>query len=217
MAPSMQAKLLRVLQEREIERVGGSETLKIDVRVVAATNRDLRSDSAAGSFRADLFDRLNVVPVELPPLRARRGDIPELVEHFLALSRRENARPGITLDEGALAALSSHPFPGNVRELRNLVERLVILSPDDQVTRADVERSLGTAAPTKERGLYRDGVPFRVLSEDAERTIMEEALAAHGGQMAATARALGLERSHLYKKAKALGLRGDKDPEDEKS
>jgi DNA-binding NtrC family response regulator len=216
MAPSMQAKLLRVLQEREIERVGGSETLKIDVRVVAATNRDLRADSAAGSFRPDLFDRLNVVPVELPPLRSRRSDIPELVQHFLTLSRRENARPGITLDAGALAALSAHPFPGNVRELKNLVERLVILSPDDQVTRADVERSLGTAAPTKERGLYRDGVPFRVLSEDAERTIIEEALAAHGGQMAATARALGLERSHLYKKAKALGLR-DKDPDDEKS
>jgi DNA-binding NtrC family response regulator len=217
MAPSMQAKLLRVLQEREIERVGGSETLKIDVRVVAATNRDLRADSAAGAFRADLFDRLNVVPLELPPLRARRSDIPELVEHFLALSRQENARPGVTLDEGALAALSSHPFPGNVRELKNLVERLVILSPDDRVTRPDVERSLGTTTPIKERGLYRDGVPFRVLSEDAERTILEEALVAHGGQMAATARALGLERSHLYKKAKALGLRGDKDGEEEKS
>jgi DNA-binding NtrC family response regulator len=217
MAPSMQAKLLRVLQEREIERVGGSETLKVDVRVVAATNRDLRADSASGTFRADLFDRLNVVPIELPPLRARRSDIPELAEHFLALSRRENARPGITLDAGALAALSDHPFPGNVRELKNLVERLVILSPDDQVTRADVERSLGAAALAKERGLYRDGVPFRVLSEDAERTIIEEALAAHGGQMAATARALGLERSHLYKKAKALGLRGEKEPEDDKS
>jgi DNA-binding NtrC family response regulator len=217
MAPSMQAKLLRVLQEREIERVGGSETLKIDVRVVAATNRDLRADSATGAFRADLFDRLNVVPLELPPLRARRGDIPVLVEHFLALSKRENARPGVTLDEGALAALAAHPFPGNVRELKNLVERLVILSPDDRVTRADVERSLGTTTPAKELGLYRDGVPFRVLSEDAERTILEEALVAHGGQMAATARALGLERSHLYKKAKALGLRGDKDGEEEKS
>jgi DNA-binding NtrC family response regulator len=217
MAPSMQAKLLRVLQEREIERVGGSETLKVDVRVVAATNRDLRADSATGTFRADLFDRLNVVPIELPPLRSRRSDIPELAEHFLTLSRRENARPGITLDAGALAALADHPFPGNVRELKNLVERLVILSPDDQVTRADVERSLGAAAPEKQRGLYRDGVPFRVLSEDAERTIIEEALVAHGGQMAATARALGLERSHLYKKAKALGLRGDKDSEDEKS
>jgi DNA-binding NtrC family response regulator len=217
MAPSMQAKLLRVLQERELERVGGSETLKVDVRVVAATNRDLRADSASGSFRADLFDRLNVVPLELPPLRARRDDIPELAEHFLTISRRENARPGIALDEEALAALSRYPFPGNVRELKNLVERLVILSPDDRVTRADVERSLGAVGAAKERGLYRDGVPFRVLSEDAERTIIEEALLAHGGQMAATARALGLERSHLYKKAKALGLRGERDPEDEKS
>jgi len=210
---AMQAKLLRVLQEREIERVGGSETISIDVRVVAATNRDLRKAVELGQFRADLFDRLNVVPLELPPLRARRGDVPELVVHFLDIARRENARPGLTLDDGALAALAGYPFPGNVRELRNLVERLVILSPDDQVTRADVERALGGAVAL-ERGLYRAGVPFRVLSEDAERRIIEEALAEHGGQMAATARALGLERSHLYKKAKALGLRGDKDPEE---
>jgi len=209
----MQAKLLRVLQEREIERVGGSETIRVDVRVVAATNRDLKKATELGQFRADLFDRLNVVPLELPSLRARRGDVPELVAHFLDIARRENARPGLTLDEGALAALAGYPFPGNVRELRNLVERLVILSPDDQVTRADVERALGGAV-AHERGLYRTGVPFRVLSEDAERRIIEEALAEHGGQMAATARALGLERSHLYKKAKSLGLRGDKDPED---
>jgi DNA-binding NtrC family response regulator len=214
MAPSMQAKLLRVLQERELERVGGSETIKIDVRVVAATNRDLKKAAELGEFRADLYDRLNVLPLELPPLRSRRGDIPELVRHFLEIARRENARPGLTLDEGALAALSSYPFPGNVRELRNLVERLVILSPDDRVTRADVETTLGGAAAKRDRGLYRTGVPFRVLSEDAERLIIEEALAEHGGQMAATARALGLERSHLYKKAKALGLRGDKDPEE---
>jgi DNA-binding NtrC family response regulator len=213
MAASMQAKLLRVLQEREIERVGGSETLKIDVRVVAATNRELAKAAEAGEFRADLYDRLNVLPLELPPLRARRGDIPELVTHFLEIARRENARPGMSLDDEALSALSSHPFPGNVRELRNLVERLVILSPDDHVTRADVERALGAGAKVQ-RGLYRAGVPFRVLAEEAERLILEEALADHGGQMTATARALGLERSHLYKKAKALGLRGDKEPEE---
>jgi len=214
MAPSMQAKLLRVLEEREIERVGGTETLKIDVRVVAATNRELREAIASGAFRADLFDRLNVLPLELPPLRARRGDVPELVAHFLDIARRTNARPGLTLEEDAITTLASHPFPGNVRELRNLVERLVILSPDDRVGRADVERALGNTLPRIETGLYREGVPFRVLSEDAERTILREALQAHTGQMAATARALGLERSHLYKKARALGLRGEKDGED---
>jgi DNA-binding NtrC family response regulator len=205
---AMQSKLLRVLQEREIERVGGSETLNIDVRVVAATNRDLAAACASGAFRADLLDRLNVVPLELPPLRARRDDIVQLAAHFLSLARAENGRPGVELTPSARSALEALPFPGNVRELRNLVERLVILNPDDAVTAADVERLAGMGSARAATGLYRSGVPFRVLSEEAERTILEEALAQHGGQMAATARALGLERSHLYKKAKALGLRG---------
>src|SRR3954454_12296832 len=212
---AMQAKLLRVLQEQEIERVGGSSTFKIDVRVVAATNKDLTEACAKGAFRADLYDRLNVVPLELPPLRARREDIPRLAEHFLLSARKANARPGMTLTASAITALTRHPFPGNVRELRNLMERLVILNPDDAVTGEDIERSVGMGGAPQSAGLYQPGVPFRVLSEQAERTIVEEALAHHGGQMAATARALGLERSHLYKKARALGLRGDKDDEAE--
>lgn len=210
----MQAKLLRVLQEREIERVGGSETIRIDVRVVAATNRDLRAAGEAGEFRADLFDRLNVVPIELPPLRARRDDIPLLARHFLDVARVANARPNMTLGAEALAAMTRHSFPGNVRELKNLVERLVILNPDDDITGSDVERALGTALAPARGALYRPGVPFRVLVEEAERAIVEEALTDHNGQMAATARALGLERSHLYKKAKSLGLRGEKDAEE---
>ena len=212
---AMQAKLLRVLQEQEIERVGGSATFKVDVRVVAATNKDLVEACAKGSFRADLYDRLNVVPVELPPLRARREDIPRLAEHFLMAARKANARPNMKFTPAAISALTRHPFPGNVRELRNLMERLVILNPDDAVTAEDVERSLGASGAVHTSGLYQPGVPFRVLSEQAERTIVEEALAHHGGQMAATARALGLERSHLYKKSRALGLRGDKDDETE--
>ena len=210
---AMQAKLLRVLQERELERVGGSETLKLDVRVVAATNRDLRAACEKGDFRADLFDRLNVVPVEIPPLRARRDDIPLLARQFLELARASNARPGMTLDESAVRAMTLYPFPGNVRELKNLIERLVILNPDDTITGKDVERALSAETPPAHGALYQPGVPFRVLSEQAERRILEEALEHHSGQMAATARALGLERSHLYKKARALGLRGEKDGE----
>jgi DNA-binding NtrC family response regulator len=194
--------------------VGGSETIRIDVRVVAATNRDLRAAGEAGGFRADLFDRLNVVPIELPPLRARRDDIPLLARHFLEVARVANARPNMTLGADALAAMVRHAFPGNVRELKNLVERLVILNPDDDITGTDVERALGGALAPARGALYRPGVPFRVLVEEAERAIVEEALTDHGGQMAATARALGLERSHLYKKAKALGLRGEKDAEE---
>ncbi len=212
----MQAKLLRVLQEREIERVGGHETLKVDVRVVAATNKDLEAASREGQFRLDLFDRLNVLPLSLPPLRARRDDIPELAAHFLALATRANDRAGMTLTAAGLAALCAHSSPGNVRELKNLVERLVILTPDDTIDEVDVKTCLGSGAVAPSHGLFRPSVPFRVLSEEAERTILEEALAHHGGQMASTARGLGLERSHLYKKCRALGLRGVKgEPEDE--
>jgi DNA-binding NtrC family response regulator len=204
----MQAKLLRVLQEREIERVGGNETIRVDVRVVAATNRDLVAACGDGTFRADLFDRLNVLPLALPPLRARREDIPMLAAHFLSVAAVANNRPSVRLAPEAIATLCRHSYPGNVRELRNLIERLVILSPDDLIAAGDVERALGMGGAAPAMGLYRAGVPFRVLAEEAERTILEEALAAQGGQMAATARALGLERSHLYKKARALGLRG---------
>ena len=208
---AMQAKLLRVLQEREIERVGGHEVIKVDVRVVAATNRDIEAACKEGQFRPDLYDRLNVLPLHLPPLRARRDDIPLLARHFLALATQANDRPGMKLTDKGLAALCAYSFPGNVRELRNVIERLVILTPDEAIDEGDVKNCLGGAsAAAGSTGLFRAGVPFRVLAEEAERAILEQALTHHGGQMAATARGLGLERSHLYKKAKALGLRGDK-------
>ncbi len=204
---AMQAKLLRVLQEREIERVGGHETIKVDVRVVAATNRDLVEACRTGAFRPDLYDRLNVVPLVVPPLRSRREDIPGLTRHFLELASKVNDRPGARITDRAVDALCAHAWPGNVRELRNIIERLVILAPDDTIDVDDVALCLGGAPSPTASGLYRPGVPFRVLSEEAERTIVQEALQHHGAQMAATARALGMERSHFYKKCKALGLR----------
>jgi DNA-binding NtrC family response regulator len=211
----MQAKLLRVLQEREIERVGGSETIKVDTRIIAATNRDLVKACEEETFRADLYDRLNVVPLHIPPLRARREDIPLLARHFLELASKANDRPGMRIEDDAIQALLSYSFPGNVRELRNLMERLVILTPDDVIRAADVRTCLPGGSSPRAQGLYRPGVPFRVLVEEAERQILQEALAHHGGQMAATARALDLERSHLYKKARALGLRDSKTEEDD--
>jgi DNA-binding NtrC family response regulator len=203
----MQAKLLRVLQEREIERVGGNETIKVDTRVVAATNRDLVKACEEDVFRADLYDRLNVVPLHIPPLRARREDVPTLARHFLELAAKANDRPGMRIEEDAIQALVAYSFPGNVRELRNLTERLVILTPDDVIRAADVKNCLPGGSAPKSQGHYRPGVPFRVLVEEAERQIIQDALTHHGGQMAATARSLDLERSHLYKKARALGLR----------
>jgi DNA-binding NtrC family response regulator len=203
----MQAKLLRVLQESEIERVGGNETITVDVRVVAATNRDLEAACEAAAFRADLFDRLNVLPLHLPPLRSRREDIPELARHFLRRVSQANGVPEPRLDESALAAMTDYDFPGNVRELRNVIERLVILTPDATIDDDDVRSCLGAGAPRRSRGLYRRGVSLRELLDEAERTILVDALRDHDGQMAATARALDLERSHLYKKCKALGVR----------
>jgi DNA-binding NtrC family response regulator len=202
----MQAKLLRVLQEREIERVGGSETLKVDVRVVAATNRDLVAACESGAFRADLYDRLNVLPLTIPPLRAHREDVPMLARHFLKLVATANDRRDVVLEDDAIDALCGYSWPGNVRELRNVIERLVILTPDTHVREGDVRNCLPSAA-AKATGIYRPGVPMRVLVEEAERVILQEAIAHHGGQMSKAARALDLERSHLYKKARALGLR----------
>jgi DNA-binding NtrC family response regulator len=202
----MQAKLLRVLQEREIERVGGHGVVKVDVRVVAATNRDIEAAVKDGSFRADLFDRLNVLPLHLLPLRERRDDVPMLARTFLDLASRANGRPGVALTEGAIAALVAYAFPGNVRELKNLIERLVILT-DDVIDEADVKHCLGGADDAESHRAFRPGVPFKVLLEEAERSILEQALAHHAGNMTALARGLGLERSNAYQKCKRLGAR----------
>ncbi|MFO0607668.1 MAG: sigma-54 dependent transcriptional regulator [Polyangiales bacterium] len=222
MPQPMQAKLLRVLQEGEIERVGGSKTIKVDVRVVAATNRDLAADVAAGRFRADLYDRLNVVPIHIPPLRARREDVALLIESFLPAASKANDRPGRTMTQAAVALLTKHPFPGNVRELKNLVERLVILTTDDVITEEDARMALpvlAAAGPTtgSRDGYYTPGVPMRDMQEAFERDIVMRALDHHRGNATHAARDLGLERSHFYKKMRALGIKrpGAQDDDEE--
>ena len=208
MPSAMQAKLLRVLQEGEIERVGGSEVLSIDVRVVAATNKTLPVEIDEGRFRADLYDRLNVVPLQVPALRQRPKDIPLLAEHFLNLACEANDRRGKQLTDGAVRLLAEYPYPGNVRELRNLIERLVILSPGDRVTEADARALLpGTDARSSGLGYYEPGKPLREMIESAERDLVLRALEHHQNHITNTAADLGLERSHLYKKMKALGIR----------
>lgn len=206
MPSAMQAKLLRVLQEGEIERVGGSKTLSVDVRVVAATNRDLSEAMDEGAFRRDLYDRLNVLPLEIPPLRERTGDVPLLAEMFLRVACENNGRAPKRFTDGALAFLSSYAYPGNVRELRNLIERVVILTPGEVVEEADA-RALFPSQSGRGSSAYRPGVPFRELVEEVERDLLTRALEHHQGHMTKTAADLGLERSHLYKKLKALGLR----------
>ena len=206
MPAAMQAKVLRVLQEGEFERVGGQQALRCDVRVVAATNKDLAAEVKAGRFREDLFYRLNVVPIHAPPLRERKEDVPELAIRFLAEACERNGRRTMKLAREALLALQSHEWPGNVRELRNLVERLAILCDGPEISGDDVAAVLpGARRPRADR--FREGASFHDLVEEAEREIILGALDAHDDHVAETARALGLERSHLYKKMRALGIK----------
>jgi len=207
MPPQMQAKLLRVLQEGEVERVGAGSTVKVDVRVVAATNKSLEAEIEAGRFRADLLDRLNVVPLSVPPLRERIEDVRMLAEHFLSLACEMHDRPGKKITSGAMGVLEAYRYPGNVRELRNLIERLVILTPDETITETQA-RALLPIAPDGASGSYfRPETPLREMVETVERDLITRALEFREGHVTKTAADLGLERSHLYKKMRALGIR----------
>ncbi|WP_242395953.1 sigma-54-dependent transcriptional regulator [Anaeromyxobacter oryzisoli] len=206
MPAAMQAKVLRVLQEGEFERVGGAQTLRCDVRVVAATNKDLPAEVQAGRFREDLYYRLNVVPIHSPPLRERREDVPELSTRFLGEACERNGRRPMRLAREALLALQAHDWPGNVRELRNLIERLAILCDGPEISADDVAAVLpGTRRPRADR--FRVGASFHELVEEAEREIILGALDANHDNVSDTARTLDLERSHLYKKMRALGIK----------
>jgi two-component system nitrogen regulation response regulator NtrX len=202
LSPRAQTKLLRVLQEGEFQRIGGTRTVKVDVRVIAATNRDLEALVREGTFREDLYFRLAVLPIAVPPLRERSKDIPLLVEHFAAQVARETTGSAKRFAPEALEILMQHPFPGNIRELRNLVERLTITTQGEVVGAAQARAVLPA-------GEARTGEPARLADavREFERRRIEAALAAEGGSMTRAAQRLGLERSHLYKKMKRLGCR----------
>jgi two-component system nitrogen regulation response regulator NtrX len=214
MSLSAQAKVLRALQEGVISRVGSGKPLQVDVRVVAATNKSLEQEIAAGRFREDLLYRLNVVPIEVPPLRARRGDIPQLVRHFseqLSGTGRTGLRPRDFTPE-ALQRLAAHDWPGNIRELRNAVERLLILSTGEAVTDGDVEslvgdggRSVGSAEPLGGGALLRAGT-FEEFKQVAERAYLLAKLKEHDWNVSETARTLAMPRSNLYKKIERYRL-----------
>jgi two-component system nitrogen regulation response regulator NtrX len=204
MSLSAQAKVLRVLQEGRLEKVGGNETRVVDVRVIAATNKDLLAESRASRFREDLYYRLNVVPIRVPPLRERREDIPLLVEYFLArVAESLGQRPKV-LSPSALELLVRHDWPGNVRELRNLVERMMILTRSERIDAADVPLEPSSAAsPGDDVFGHRT---FQEFKDEAERRFLERKLAENDGNVSRTARMLEMQRSNLYKKIEKYNL-----------
>ena len=219
MSLRVQAKVLRALQEGEIERVGDSRTLPVDVRVLAATNKDLEAEAAAKRFREDLYFRLNVIPLRVPPLRERRGDIPLLCRHFLDLYARENGLAGKEADEGALEILGKLPWKGNVRELKNVIERLAILSEGLRLGAEDLSALLpgpsggaaGESAPTAGWSFpgpeaIRDAGGLAAARRRFEAACIRACLSRTGGNVSRAARWLGIERTNLHKKMQSLGL-----------
>lgn len=212
MAPAAQAKVLRVLQEGEVTRIGGAKPRRVDVRVIAATNKRLEDEITSGRFREDLFYRLNVVPLHVPALRERRDDIPLLVEHFLDQFSREGGVARVPIEREAMDRLAAFDWPGNVRELRNTIERLAILSRGPAITVGDVDRLVG--ARTRDAvtvGAIQSARTYEEFKLSAERSFLVAKLREHDWNVAETARALDMPRSNLYKKIERHQL--DRDAE----
>jgi len=215
-----QGKILRVLTDQSFTRVGGQRPVKVDVRFLSATSRNLADEIAAGRFREDLFYRLNVVPVRMPSLKERREDIPELVTHFLARFAAERRIPSPSLSADAIAALQSNDWPGNVRQLRNIIERTLIMAPGDRVQCIEVDLlppeiidNQGTVGVST-ASMAIMGSPLREARESFEREYLKIQIRRFSGNISRTASFIGMERSALHRKLKALGL-GDKKDEDE--
>jgi two-component system, NtrC family, nitrogen regulation response regulator NtrX len=212
MSLKTQAKILRILEEQRFERVGGSRPIQVDVRIVAATNKTLEVEIARGTFREDLYHRINVIPLHVPPLRERREDIPLLSQHFLEEVARENQAPLKTLTPQALEVLADQPWPGNVRELKNFIWRVFLLTPRPVIDAEDLplERpdSINLTGSLSALLALPD---FREARAHFEREFLQRKLREHNGSVSATAEAIGLERSHLYRKLRAYNLETDKE------
>lgn len=212
-----QGKILRVLTDQSFVRVGGQRQVKVDVRVISSTSRDLNQEIAERRFREDLFYRLNVVPLAIPPLRERREDIPPLVEHFLARFAAERRVKSPDVAPNALAALQANDWPGNVRQLRNVIERVMILAPDDRVERIELDMIPRDAAASSDSDVAQHssimGTPLRAARESFEREYLRVQIRRFSGNISRTASFIGMERSALHRKLKLLGLTDDKDEE----
>jgi two-component system nitrogen regulation response regulator NtrX len=209
-----QGKIVRVLQEQIFERIGGTTKVEVDVRVVASTSRDLSEEMVSGNFREDLFFRLSVVPIILPPLSARIDDIAPLAEYFIALAAEKSGRPSRALAKNAIAAMQSYSWPGNVRELKNIIERLLIMAPenDDKSIGVDIlpseisGRSSDITNETVENINGIMGLPLRKAREAFEKEYLNSQVSRFGGNISRTATFIGMERSALHRKLKSLGI-----------
>jgi two-component system nitrogen regulation response regulator NtrX len=206
-----QNKILRVVVDQIFQRVGGTSNVAVDVRIVTSTSRDLEREIAAGRFREDLYHRLNVVPVRVPPLSERRGDIIDLVDYFMDQISQATGLPKRMIGEDALAVLQSHDWPGNVRQLRNNVERVMILAggaPDAVITSAMLPQDVGSMVPAMPNGggEHLMGLQLREAREVFEREYLVALIRRFGGNISRTAEFVGMERSALHRKLKALGI-----------
>jgi two-component system, NtrC family, nitrogen regulation response regulator NtrX len=203
MSVKTQAKVLRVLQEQTFQRVGGQQTIRVDARVIAATNKDLEAEISGGTFRSDLYYRLNVLPIEVPPLRARGNDVVLLAEHFLRRFAADTGAPKKKLSAGAATKLKMYHWPGNVRELRNVIERLAILLPGDTIEAEDMHLEARADGPVT----VDSKLTLKEARDEFEKQYILGRLREFAGNVSRTADALGVERSNLYRKLHAYGIR----------
>jgi len=216
---SMQAKLLRVLQQKEIQRVGGEETVNVDVRLISATHRNLKAEVAKGAFREDLFYRLHIVPVELPALRERPGDITVLAQHFAEKHGPRIRRGGLKFSQAALDTLARHPWPGNVRELENAVEQALVFAEGDEIQVAELPaflqgaKSSGAALPSSGLAVPEGPIDLNQVLEDLERQLIARAFEKAKGVKTETARLLGIKTSALYYKLQKYGFIAADEPQ----
>jgi len=210
MSLKTQAKVLRILQERKFERVGGNRTIEVDVRVIAATNKDLDEEIVRGNFREDLYYRLNVLPFHVPPLRERTEDIPLLASHFLEYFCSKESRENKRMTVDAMEALKNYPWPGNVRELKNIIERLVIMTPQQEITELQLPTVIRTRHELFGRLHYAPATgesgTFREAREEFERDFILHKLEENDWNVSRTAEIIEIERSNLHRKIKAFGI-----------
>jgi len=209
MSQKTQAKVLRVLQDGEIQRVGSQKVIKVDVRIIAATNKDLQEEIQEGNFREDLYYRLNVIPIYVPPLREHKEDIPELVTYFVSEFCKKSGRKPKRFSSDAIEALMNYNWPGNVRQLENAIEQMLIMVDHDEIVEVDVNWALGIRKPEKPKTLTEQGLKDMV--SQSEKELILSALEANNWNVSLTAQHLNLERSHLYKKMTKCGIRRPQD------